>query len=199
MKKVLFIVILLMFSTLIFAQSLDGFLGLRFGTTADSVKKIMLAKPGCKLGVKSTKDVLMFTDCKFAGRGATLIVFRFINNKFHTGRVFLSPSLDSKIVELFNTVKGELNERYYTTTQDYERYDYPYEKGDGYYESAIKLGKAHFSAYWDFTNPKSENKEDNNIISLEIDEDMYVIIGYQDGALIKEAVEAQKSKDYKDY
>lgn len=192
------LIILLLVSVNSFSQTLDGFFGMKFGSSKESIKKIMLEKPGCNFDTKhSTEDILIFNGLKFAGRDIQFMLFSFTNNKFHTSRVVLVSELESKTVELYNEIKGELNEKYFTTKSDYEFYKSPYEKGDGYTESAIKLGKAEFSAFWKFKNPNSP--EGQNIISLEINPSLSISLGYQDGVLIKEVVSKTKEKNYKDY
>jgi len=198
MKIVCFLTsIILAFSS--YSQTLEKFYGFRFGTTVDSVKKGMLSKPGCKIDPESSKDLLIFSGVNFAGRDVLIICFAFVNNKLHTGSVYISPRLESGILDLYNQIRTELNEKYYFSTEFYESYKYPYEKEDGHTITAIKLGKAKFSTYWKFKNPKSESEEDQNLISLRITENLSVKIIYQDGVLINEAVDQQKKENYKDY
>lgn len=194
-----FVLIFLLFvSVKSFSQTLDGFFGMKFGSSMDSIKKVMLSKPGCKFDTKnSTDDCLIFDGLKFAGRDIGFMMFSFTNNKFHTSKVALISELESKTVDLYKEIKAELNEKYFTTKSDYEFYKSPYEKGDGYTESAIKLGKAEFSSYWEFKNPFSTTEK--NIISLVIKPSLTILIGYQDGILINEVVSKSKEKNFKDY
>jgi len=198
--KTITLLVLMAIPIISYSQTLDGFFGFRFGCSMDSVKKEMLIKPGCSLIDKySSENMLAFEGMKFAGRDATYMIFGFINNKFHTGSVLISPNLKSKIIELYSDIQGELNEKYYKTTKVYENYTSPYEKGDGYYETAIKLGKADFSSFWKFVNPKSNKEDQKNSISLKITPTLNVSIKYQDGILIDEAVDKSKAKNFKDY
>lgn len=196
--KILITTVLILFCVRAYSQNLDSFFGVKFGSPQEAVKKVMLSKPGCKLDTKDSDDnTLVFSGVKFAGRETFLIVFNFVNNKFHTAKVLIPSSLPSKAILLYNEIKSELNEKYYLTLDDFENYEYPYEKGDGYTESAIKLGKATFTAFWVFSNTNST--EDKNSISLQVTETLDILLTYQDGALIKEAVQKRKDQDFKDY
>jgi hypothetical protein len=180
-------------------QTLEGFLGVKFGSTIEEATKILSAKPGFKVNREFSKpDILAFTDAPFAGRKSFLICLAFVNNKFHTGFAIIAPNLESQLIELYNGIKEELNEKYFKTTSDFKSFKYPYEDGDGHEETAIKLGKASFSSFWNFKNPKGTNDE-NNIISLEITESMKVKLTYQDGILIHEQVDKAKKKNFQDY
>ena len=72
----------------------------------------------------------------------------------------------------------------YTEGKTYEYYDYPYEEGDGHWETAFKLGKGHLSTYWSF--------DDGNSLSMQMTEDLSFTIKYQSSELIKEAIKKQK-------
>jgi len=179
------------------SQTLEGFMGIKFGASSETVKHTMSARPECRLNKQySTEESLAFEGAMFAGRQTAIILFSFVNNKFYTASVFIIPSLESEAIELFNTIKEELDEKYFSTREYFETYKYPYEKGDGYTESAIKQGKASFIAFWAFQDADSSNK---NFISLEIGKSLSIIITYQDGNLIKEASMLAKEKNYKDY
>lgn len=197
MKKILFVALLFITNS-IYSQTLDSFMGIKFGTSRDSVKKIMLSKQGCTLNKESSGDDFMaFQNVKFAGREALFISFKFVDNKFHTSSVLFTSTLESKAIELYNDIKDELNEKYYKTESDFETYKYPYEKDDGHVETAIKIGKATFSSFWGFKNSNDENI--TNYISLIISETLSIILSYQDSILLKIAIEREKQKNNADY
>lgn len=179
------------------AQNLDGFFGIKFGSTREQVKSIMLERKNGKIDLENCSEKkLIFDNVKFAGRMSQFVLFSFVNNKFHTAKVIIKEPLESKVVDVYNDIKTELNTKYFKTTDDFENYKSPYEKGDGYTETAIKVGKLTIAAYWTFKNPNSDAE---NLISLEIDEKMLIKIGYQDGLLIKEAVNIKNKENFSDY
>lgn len=197
MKKVYLLLLMLCMFVSGYSQSkdtLNGFFGCKFGSNKQTIKSIMTSKTGSKIYSENDNSII-FTGVKFAGHKANVIIFQFINNKLHTAKVLLSSTYESGVIDLYNDIKNGINEKYYVTDDDYERYDEPYYKDDGYTISAIKLGKANFSAYWDFSNPKSDKEEDNNTISVEITQSLSVIISYQDGVLINEVIK-KNNKDY---
>lgn len=179
-------------------QNLEGFLGIKFGSSREEVKKSMLLRQDCKLDIQnSNENVLFFDNVNFGGRKTEYIIFKFVNNQFHTGAVVLKPELESKCIELYTKIKDELNEKYFVTDKDYENYKYPYEKGDGHAETAIAVGKAEFVSYWFFN--QDTDGEIQNAISIQIKEDFNIVITYQDGKLITEAIKKQKESNFKDY
>jgi hypothetical protein len=198
--KTILLSIFLTLSSLCYSQGLEGFLGFKFGLGADSIKKVMLSKPGCKIDQEnSNKNMLVFKGIPFAGREVQFISFEFENNKFYMGTVMLNSPGEFKTVGLYNDVRSELNTKYFNASKTVEAYDSPYKKGDGNTETAIKLGKVNFSSFWYFKNPKSTRKDIINSISLSITYKMLIKIIYQDGVLNAEAIELSKRKNVQDY
>jgi hypothetical protein len=199
--KNLLLSLMLILPTLCYGQTLEGFLGIKFGLSADSIKKVMLLKPGCKFDQdNSKKDLLVFKGITFAGREVQFVSFEFVNNKFYTGATVTTPSPnDFKILNLYKDIRSDLNTKYFNASKTVETYDSPYKKGDGNTETAIKLGKTNITSYWYFKNPKSNRKDIVNSIVLSITYKMTIKIVYQDGVLNNEAVEMSKKKNVQDY
>ena len=178
MTKFFFIAILFI-STNTFSQKLDGFLGIKFGSSIAEVKKEMLARKGCTIDLtKCDTSHLFFGDCVFAGRETLFILFRFFKNKFHTVNVFFRPAFEQKVNDLYLEIKKELDEKYYLTKSDFN-------------ES--------FVSFWKFKNTKTTRKDVNNSISLDITELSIVKLTYQDGLLVLPALAAQNVKNKSDY
>jgi hypothetical protein len=138
---------------------------------------------------------LILEGLRFAGRPVSFIRVSFFRDQFHTASIYYKPSLDAKTQELFDNIKTELNGKYFVTNSDYRLFKSPYSDGDGYEMSAVRQGLGTISAYWIFDRPDGYQ----NVISLKIDEDLYVVLAYQDGCLIKEQIEADKAKNVRDY
>jgi hypothetical protein len=180
-------------------STLDAFLGLKFGASIEHVKEIMIAKPDCVLDFEnSDNENIIFNGLKFAGRETLLIMFKFINNKFHTAYVFIKPKLESYVIDLYTGIKNEINDKYYITEEDYETYKFPYEKNDGYAETAISLGKASFTSFWKFKN-RDTSENIYNYITLDITENLDIRVCYQDGFLAELYINKQKEKNQADY
>ncbi len=177
-------------------KNFNGFLGIEFGSSKQIVNEKFLEKTGIKLEpVDEQEDSFYCNGAKFAGRDSEMILLLFFDDKFCKGVVYIKSHLESKIVDLYKQIKGEINSIYYATKLDYEFYTSPYEKDDGYTESAISIGKAEFSCYWDFENSESND----NTISLRINENLEVEIAYENDNLMKQLVERNQEKNSLDY
>jgi hypothetical protein len=175
---------------------LDGFLGIEFGSSLEIVKEKFASKTGIILeSVDDENDALFCNGAKFAGRETEMMLFLSFDNQFCKGVVYVKPSLESKVIDLYNQIRNEINQKYFKTDLDYEFYTSPYEKDDGYTESAISLGKADFSCYWNFENIGTIE----NTISLIISEKLEIVISYENGNLMKLLVERNQEKNSVDY
>lgn len=185
----------LLCSTSTFSQTLDGFMGIKFGSSPDSVKRVVLSKPGAQLNTEqSDEHTLLFKGLKFAGREVVMIGFKFNDNQFYGAMVAVKINSSTKIFELYKEIKSELNEKYFITTNDYEEYEYPYKKGDGLTEQAIQKTKANIHAYWEFKNVGSKS----NYITLSAS-GFFIMLKYYNGALNTLAEKKEKAEKNKDY
>ena len=175
---------------------LDAFLNIPFETSSREVKNLLNSRHGCVFDEEnSERDNLLFNGIKFAGRETLLISLLFFDDKFCKASVFIKPNLEVQTVSLYQEIKTEINNKYFVSKEDYESYTYPYEKNDGYTESAISIGKASFSCFWKFSNRRLID----NYISIEINEYMNIIISYEDGFLMDLLIQKRKASDSLDY
>lgn len=175
---------------------LDGFFGIKFGSSQELVKSTMIKK-GFIFNNKSDGTNLLFHKGKFAGREVRDIMFVFHNKQFHTAYVSFVPSLSGDIINLYEIICKEIIDKYFPADLVVERYIYPFEKDDGHYETAIKSGKAKLVSFWEFKAPKNNAK--NNRITVMIASDMFVGLIYIDGYLSELAQNAEKEENTKDY
>ena len=190
----------LLFTNVSFAQetkaSLDNFWGIKFGSSVAETRKALLAKKTGTIDEKNSSETKIILDKpEFAGKIPLFVLFQFVDDKFHTAKVIFKPTLDARVFELYDSVKKDINDKYYKTEKDYKFFKSPYEDGDGYETTALKVGKATIAALWTFK--QADGFE--NSVSLEIDENLLVTLSYQDEKLIKQAIEKQKNKNAKDY
>lgn len=177
-------------------HGLKNFLGIDFGESRESVKEKMLSRENCYFDEEnSSNQFQFFKGVKFAGRETDFIMLLFYENKFCKSAIFIKPKLQSQIVQLYQDIKSEINNKYYKTDDDFEHYEYPYEKNDGHIETAISLGKANFSSYWVF--PDQDGIDD--FITLKITEDFDVVINYEDGNLTGKMVDENNEENSLDY
>jgi hypothetical protein len=178
------------------SANLESFLGIPFGTPGDDAKRILEQKPNCSFDdVNSDNDILFFNGIKFAGRETTFIVLYLFENKFSKASVFIKPKLEAQTIALYQEIKSEINSKYFISKKDYENYSSPYEKDDGHTETAISLGKASFSCFWSFKNDTQED----DYISLCINENMSITISYENGYLTGQRVKRDKENNMLDY
>jgi hypothetical protein len=175
---------------------LNSFLGIEFGSSIIEATEKMLKRDNTVLDDKnSTQEILLFYGMKFAGRETLLTMLFFVNDKFCKGVVYIKPKLDANIISTYNTIQNELNSKYFNAT-NYEIYEDPYEKNDGYTETGISLGKVTFNSFWIFKN--NIGLEENSI-SLIITNELEITIAYEHGELTKELIEKINRKNFEDY
>ena len=176
--------------------ALDGFWGLKFGSSATESRKFIESKHTGTIDEKETNaDVLTLMAPDFAGKTPTAMIFQFERDKFHTGIVFYTPTDDSKVLDLYSGLRSDLIDKYGKPANDLRVFEKPYSDGDGDETEAIKHGLATVAVMWLFDRADGLK----NSITLEIRPSLAIALTYQDGKLIKEAVDAQKAKTIKDY
>ncbi len=175
---------------------INGFLNISFGENKQSTIEKIEERNGILDLDNSTDDSLIFDNLKFAGRETIFSAFHFINDKFCRAMVFLKANLESRTIELYQQIKEEITQKYYITNQGFENYQYPYEKNDGHTETAISMGKASFSSFWKFKNDKT-NEDD--YISIKIDENFHIIIVYENGRLMNKYDVNKNENNFQDY
>ncbi len=176
-------------------KKLDSFLGIPFGSNQRLVNEKLLERNGTYNEINSDDITMTYEGIIFGGRQTEFIMFTFFDNQFCKASVYIKPYLESKVVEIFNQIKSEINSKYFITKKDYETYDFPYEKNDGHTETAISLGKAEFISFWNFGN----GRDTDDYIVLKIDENLNIVISYEDGVLLDKLVKKTQQKNIEDY
>lgn len=203
MKKLIVLILSSFISFGSFSQSntMTSVLGIELGSSKSQVRDLLMSKqPECK--VYSTTDVSMtFENVKWGAYKTYLVIFQFSEDKLHTAMIFLEPDHCQNVFTLYDDVCEILSERYFTTDKKIERYSYPYERGDKYKytESMVKNGKVTMQSFWTFNTRNTPENDDDNNIKVAVSDDCLVIVTYQDGVLIKEAVAKKKQKESNDY
>lgn len=175
---------------------INGFLNISFGENKQSTIEKIKERNGILDLDNSTDDSLIFDNLKFAGRETIFSAFHFIDDEFCRAMVFLKANLESRTIELYQQIKEEITQKYYITNQDFENYQYPYEKNDGHTETAISMGKASFSSFWRFKNDKAT---EDDYISIKIDENFHIIVIYENGRLMNKYEINKNTNNFQDY
>lgn len=196
MKKA--ILIFLLSVNYVFAQPLTGIMGVPFGSSKADVKAIMKSKyPDADL-IQDLSTVLTYTGIKFAGKQTIGIIFSFnFEDHFHTSKVLLSTDIDEKVMDIYEGVVSDIDEKYHRHDHQIEKWSYPYDSSDrnNHLVTAIKMNKLTCQTLWKFP---IEGKEDN-MIEVTINNKCSVVITYQDGDLITSVVKKNKEKNSQDY
>lgn len=194
MKKTIVLFALLL-SNIALAQSPapDGFWGVKWGTAIAETKKIVLSKPGVKFSKSTDGDALIFENGTWGAFKPSLSVFVHGDEGMHTGKVVIEPSLEAKVFEMYDDVVRELTSKYGAPKHVFKNFTKPYEEGDGYELSAVKLGKATYSTYWMLGD------KDSILICTEITESASVRVTYQNAVLSGKANEKVKKSNQSEY
>lgn len=191
MKKLSILILLTFFSFIGNAQtSLKGCMGINFGDSKAKVRQVMSTKNGFEL-YKDDEVTLSYLNGTFAGHEAIGAVFAFYQNQLHTAVILLKVEQEPKVMDFYYEILGELKDRYSMQYQSAHVYRSPYYAGDGYTVTAIKLGYADIGSAFSF--------DDGNVIAVDITNSIGLKLTYQDGALIKKAIEQNKEKNNQDY
>ena len=168
--------------------SLDGFLKSNWGQSMAEVKANNLPK-GYEYFADTGDDLLPVTDGNFAGVSNCMIIWMFTGDKLFQGVVVIDPELSAKAMSEYDSMKDKINSKY-GVGNTYETYDYPYDEGDGHWETAFKIGKGHLSTYWSF--------DDGNSLSMELTEELKIRITYQSTELVSEKIKQQNATNNDD-
>lgn len=184
-----FLLMLLVIPIGVFCQqfsSITGLLGIEFGSSKEKVIQVMKSR-GYSPDPKSKN--LTFDNVKFGAFDKCYVMFSFIENKFYQAGIILPDFLEAKILEQYYKLNTEISIKY-GEGNSYSDFTYPYEKGDGYEVTAIKLGKANYRTYW---------TDEIGAIESSISSNMFVIVTYQDNKLIEEAIKKRNLDNSNDY
>lgn len=200
MKNLILVVLLLLNfpSILKSADNIDGVMGIKFGLTVEQVKQQMSQKSDFQIELDETNlENLIYTNGKFAGRDVNFISFDFVDNQLYKVTIVLKVDFKSQIIDIYESVRDDLNQKYFITDRIIEEYKYPYEAGDGFVESAIELGKAKFATAWLFKNTLDSNFSNSILLSISTSFDVFLI--YSEGRLKEIVTNRENKKNMSDY
>lgn len=181
---------------------IDGFWGIKFGSSKAYVSEAMLAKPGCKLTDVTTNELdenLWFSGADFAGSKPEWFCFTFLKDKLISITVLIAPLSQSGVFNLYNELSDGISLKYGVPTKTAEVYSIPFEKGDGHELLAIQSEKANISKIWRQTTIK-DGKESffGKIIFLTITKSAEVSLIYYDEGPCELVSKLNKAKNSKD-
>ncbi len=194
MKKSLLIALLII-PFLGFSQTtkpIDGFLGIKFGSSKAEVIAAMQAKQAKYEPGSSKENSLYFSNVTLAHRNAVCYV-KLIDGKAYEAVFQFSPESDPRAIEYYNALVNDISDIYGKGEATVDFKD-PYKLGDGNEPLALTEGGARMFTDWKSVNGNtmqikiSKNEYDNLLVSL----------FYTDETLNKEVLKRQKEKDKAD-
>ena len=170
-------------------RQLDGVLDIAFGTSMAEARATLLGLDGVTFdAVHSDASNLVCDGGRFAGLDVGFWLLAFVDDRMHTAKAIIQPEEDH-LLTTYHALVERLTETYGAPDEQAAFFDDPYEAGDGFETYAIRFGKGHFAALWRFSDGENEN-----VISISIDDDLYIPLVFQDGALIDLAIAQQQQR-----
>lgn len=170
--------------------ALPGILDIAFGTSMEEARDALLGRDGVTFDpVHSNADHLVADGGTFADEAVNFWLLAFVEDRMHTAKAIVQPE-EEAIIATYENLIAHLTAQYGAPDDQVSFFDDPYEMGDGFETYAIRFGKGHFAALWRFSDGESQN-----VISLSIDDDLYIPIVFQSGALIDLAIAKQERED----
>lgn len=191
MKKILFLALLIIpfFGISQTTKPIEGFLGIKFGSSKAVVLAAIKAKGGIFREKKSSNELLEFTNVKLGHRTSSFFAVKLIDNKAFEADFFFDTEPEAKAIEAYDALVNDINDIYGKgdVTKTFKE---PYKDGDGYELLAIKSGKADYKTIWG---------SGDNSIWASIGDDLSIELTYLNGPLIEVAVKKQKAKEKSDF
>jgi len=191
MKKTLFITLLFLIPFIGFSQTtkpVDGFLGIKFGSTKAEVLAALKAKGGVL--DRDTTDLLVFTHINLGHLTTYAVYVNFVDGKAYQGQLVFKDEADDRTIDYYNDLVSQVNE-IYGTAKSRRVFRSTFTDGDGYETTAIKEGDADYNTIW-----TADNK---NTIRATINDHLYVFLIYQDSVLTNQSIAQQKAKEKGDF
>ena len=169
-------------------KPIEGFLGIKFGTSQADVIAAMKAK-GCTPSDGGDSKKLVFqTDIKLGPRSAIQLTVFFFNDQVFDARFYFKADQEPQSVEYYNSLVSDISDVYGKGAAT-KTFKSPYENGDGHEIIALEGGYANFATLW-----KADN---NNAIAVSIrplkEDELYIILDYVDLTIQKENDEKEKA------
>ncbi len=191
MKKYVFILCFVLSALSAFSVPLTGFWGIPWGASLSDVQQKM-SERGYVSDVV-TKIAVGYKNVNFAGRNCSIDFF-IKDSYFYLGVVTIITK-ENNSYEEYQSLKSDLIEKYGQPRNNNEKYKYPYEKGDGHFETALRVNCVDISASWFF--------EENNavIIKLKYNDkkrQVELSLAYMQGKMILSQSEEKKKSTLDD-
>ena len=171
---------------------LDGFWGIRWGTSLADARVKMLTHRGVTIDERLTSaDALMCDGGYFNGKPVWKYALLFVDGNFCHGQVICRPSPGRLVFEYREWV-ADLSTKHGRPRNVWD--NSPAKDGNDQIPELIRTGKASYASAWEFPTTSGEI----NAIIVEINDALLLTITYEDGRLMKQRVKKQKRTFGKD-
>jgi len=173
-------------------KPIDGFLGVKFGSSAAEVTEALKAKGGVVRASSATS--ITFTGLSLGNSKTNVLFVHFINDKAYEAEFAFLPNQEAKSIEFYDALVRDVSDAYGPGTP-HKTFKAPYTDGDGYEITAIKSGNADYSTSW--------NDDDNHItVQIQVqptNSKINIRLYYNDGKLRKLYDDQQKEKNKSEF
>lgn len=191
MKKILLIT-LLSIPFISFSQTtkpIEGFLGIKFGSSKLTVINAMKAK-GSKIAATEKNDIA-FSNVRLGKNETEGAKISFVANKAYEADFSIEPDVEGHTIDLYNGIVADFTS-VYGPGKTKKEYTSPYKEGDGNTYLGLSVGKINFETDWLDAN--------KNLITISIipqnDGKLTIGVSYLNNALSDEndKIEANQNK-----
>ncbi|MEO6521362.1 MAG: hypothetical protein ABIN91_06790 [Mucilaginibacter sp.] len=188
MKKLLLAILLLPLFTIAQQKRIDGYAGIMFGLSPESVKNAIEARGGV-MEASSSAKTYYFSNLSFNEHKSTTMGFHFFDNKLYHAIMFFDHVDQDKVISTYNALIKELNVIYGEGSVISE-FRAPYQPGDGKELYALQNQKA--SLYTTWTSHNDDGTD--NVVLLNITSELSIAISYMGGTLMKQKDAAEEAQ-----
>lgn len=174
------------------AQISHAFFELKHGMTMEQVHEIMFSKEGITPNVElSSTDCFIYANSQIDSDKVPYIKLEFVDNKYHTGRIFITPYRAPSIYDVYDNLKNSLIKLYGKPNLDKHKIFPPYNK--------YAKKKQYFAVYnelvlyhtkWELYKKRKEPLS----VEMYIDDCFYIIILMRNLELYQKADNQEYSK-----
>jgi hypothetical protein len=93
-------------------KPIDGFLGIKFGSTVAQVTEALKAKGGVLDKENSDAKLLFFDNISLGNRKAAGLIVHFFNNQSYTAIFIFQADQEAKSIDYYNKLVKDINEVY---------------------------------------------------------------------------------------
>jgi len=193
MKKILLIALLII-PFLGMSQTkipIDGFLGIKFGSSKQAVIAAIKAKGGVFVKDIPGNKGSVFAKVKLGSRETATFVVKFVDDKAYCALFSFEPAEQPKSIDYYNNLVADITEKYGPGKSE-AVFKEPFKMGDGYEITAIQGGYVNMFTDWDSADHSIQVSVDHD------GDDISITLTYTDDKLETIAEARKKAKQSSD-